>query len=392
MTPLAPVLGLGLTQIIGFGTLMYAYGIVLPDLAEDLGLPLPRVFGLLSIGLFVGGLIAPLAGRAIDVQGGRRVLTLGSVGAAVALAGFATIQESWGLLVAVTVMEAAAMFVLYDAAFAAIAQIRRGPEARRAITQITLVGGFASTIFWPLTLWLCDGIGWRVTLLAFAAMNLLLCAPLHWTLLRGADGGRHGAAPAPTTEGPVLTGPTARRAMIWMVLSFTASGYVFGAIMVLWVEGFVTLGLSEAAAVAAGALIGPAKVGGRVVEMLFGRSFHPLTTALTAGAVTLPAFAVLFGLGASATSAMVFALLFGAGDGLRAIVRGTLPLALFGTKNYGARLGWISFIRMGVNASAPFVFATLMTAFGGWAAFAGMAACVALGLACLLMIPRADTS
>ena len=68
---------------------------------------------------------------------------------------------------------------LYDAAFAALVQVTP-TRGRRAISYLTLFGGFASTVFWPIGYALNASVGWRTTLLASAAVNLLVCMPLHW--------------------------------------------------------------------------------------------------------------------------------------------------------------------------------------------------------------------
>ena len=384
----APTVGLGITQIVGFGTLTYAYTIVLPAMAGGFGWTLSGTFATLSVALFLGGLAAPLAGVLIDRFGGRLVLTVGSGMAAVALAGLAAIDGRAGLFAAVVAAEFAAMFVLYDAAFAAVAQIREGQEARRAITNVTLLGGFASTVFWPLTLALTEAYGWRVAMLVFAAMHLVICLPIHAVVLGGARSGHGGVVSDRRPVYPPLEGVDRRRGMIWMVISVTVSGYVFGAIMVHWVTALTSMGLTAAAAVAAGALTGPAKVAGRFIESAFGGRLHPLQTAVIGLCVVLFAFLSLWALGVTPVTASIFAILFGMGDGLRAIVRGTLPLALFGPEGYGARLGWVSLIRMGANASAPFAFAAVIEAYGGGVAFALMAVCTATGLAALAGIPR----
>ncbi len=146
-----PVCGLGLTQIMGYGTLLYSYAVLLPIMADELGLGLSDVFGLLSIGFFFGGLSAILAGFAVDRIGGRWVMSLGSVASAGGLWGLSQVTGPIGLTVAILLTQMAAMFVLYDVAFASIAKLRPGPAAQSAISGITLFGGVASTIYWPLT-------------------------------------------------------------------------------------------------------------------------------------------------------------------------------------------------------------------------------------------------
>jgi MFS family permease len=183
-----PVYGLGLTQIMGYGTLLYSYAVLLPIMADELGLGLSDVFGLLSIGFFFGGLSAILAGFAVDRIGGRWVMSLGSVASAGGLWGLSQVTGPIGLTVAILLTQMAAMFVLYDVAFASIAKLRPGPAAQSAISGITLFGGVASTIYWPLTLALSNLYGWQVTWQIHAASVVLICVPAHWFSLRTENG------------------------------------------------------------------------------------------------------------------------------------------------------------------------------------------------------------
>ena len=385
-----PVCGLGLTQIMGYGTLLYSYAVLLPIMADELGLGLSDVFGLLSIGFFFGGLSAILAGFAVDRIGGRWVMTLGSVASAGGLWGLSQVTGPIGLTVAILLTQMAAMFVLYDVAFASIAKLRPGPAAQSAISGITLFGGVASTIYWPLTLTLSNLYGWQVTWQIHAASVLLICVPAHWFSLRTENG--ICAPPEKRKEGsetwPPLQGPARRQAMIWMVLSFTFSGYIMGALMSLWVSNVEALGHSAAVAVSAGALIGPAKTAGRFFELIFGRALHPLITSFISLGLMMIGFSILLGFGATFAGLMVFAVLYGMGDGIKTITMGTLPLALFGPEGFGARLGWIAFIRMSVNSSSPFLFAWITEAYGGWTSFSAMALFILMGLGALFFVKR----
>ena len=205
-------------------------------------------------------------------------MSLGSIASAGGLWGLSQVTGPIGLTVAILLTQMAAMFVLYDVAFASIAKLRPGQAAQSAISGITLFGGVASTIYWPLTLMLSTLYGWQVTWQIHAVSVLLICVPAHWFSLSAENG-----ISAPLDKGkresatwPPLRGPTRRQAMIWMVLSFTFSGYIMGALMSLWVSNVEALGHSAAVAVSAGALIGPAKTAGRFFELIFGSSVTSL--------------------------------------------------------------------------------------------------------------------
>ncbi|MEO0761205.1 MAG: MFS transporter, partial [Pseudomonadota bacterium] len=339
-----PAIGLGLTQIMGYGTLMYAYAILLPRMAEDLGLTLSTVFGILSLGLFFGGLISPVAGMLVDRHGGRWVMALGSVVAAGALMGLSQVEGRGALFALILLAEAAGMFTLYTVAFASVARLDSPVRPARAISIITLFGGVASTIFWPLTLFLETRLGWETTWIVLGLIMLLVAAPLNFAALSGPQRTATAAAMDGQPDWPRLEGAARRRGMVWMIVSFVFSGYLMGAVMTLWVTNVQDLGHSAAMAALAGAVIGPFKTVGRAFEMVVSRSLYPLATYALSMALMLAGFVTILTVGFTTVGILVAAALYGMGDGIKTIARGTLPLALFGQKGYGARLGWISFV------------------------------------------------
>jgi hypothetical protein len=175
--------------------------------------------------------------------------------------------------------------------------------------------------------------------------------------------------------------------MLWMVISFVCSGYIMGAVMALWVTNVQDLGHSAALAALAGAVIGPFKTVGRFFEMLVSRNLYPRVTYALSLGLMFSGFLVLLTGGITVPGLMIAAALYGMGDGIKTIARGTLPLALFGAKGYGARLGWISFVQMSLNASAPFAFAWITQSFGGWWSFAVMTLCLCAAIATFFLIP-----
>jgi hypothetical protein len=142
------------------------------------------------------------------------------------------------------------------------------------------------------------------------------------------------------------------------------------------------------AAAFAGAVIGPFKTVGRAFEMLISRNIYPLTTYALAIGLMLSGFVVLLSLGFSYPGVIIAAALYGMSGGIKTVAQGTLPLALFGDKGYGTRLGWISFVQLGMNASAPFVFAVVAKTFGDWWSFAGMCLCLIVAILTYVMIPN----
>jgi len=314
-------------------------------------------------------------------------MTGGSAVAGGALMLLSLVETPAQLFAAILLAEAAGMFVLYNVAFAAVARLDLSMPAQKSISIITLFGGVASTIFWPLTLWLFNLVGWQMTWVILGIFYLATAVPIHATVLNRPLRDPQTERPSDDVDGPELQGRARRRGMLWMVISFVFSGYLMGAVMTLWVTNVQDLGHSAAAAALAGAVIGPFKTVGRFLQMLVSRQMYPLVTYALALSLMMSGFVVLLIFGFTLPGVIFAAALYGMGDGIKTIATGTVPLALFGRKGYGARLGWISFVRLGVNASAPFAFAWLAQSFGGWWSFAGMAAILSLAIITYFLIP-----
>ncbi|WP_460448636.1 MFS transporter [Alsobacter sp. SYSU BS001988] len=373
---------LGVTQIAAWGSLFYAMALVGPRIRLETGWSDTLVFGGFSVALVTSGLAAPLAGRLIDRHGGRPVLTAGSLLGAAGLALLATSHGAAWYLAAWAVIGVAMAGALYDPAFATLAQLA-GPRTRTAISLLTLAGGFASTVSWPLTLWMLGRLDWRDVLLVHAAGQALLCAPLHAFALPTRP--RAGDAPAAASPRP-LSGaarPSTRRAGLdWTALGLfalvvAAHGFVTSALSVHLVRLLDMLGLSEGQAVIAGVFIGPAQVGARLLELLFGSRLSALGLGVVATAMLPFAFALLYGAEPSTAVAILFALIYGASNGLITIARGVVPLALFSRDRYGEVLGLIAAPALATKSAAPIVFAAFMI---GWGANGTVALCGALGI------------
>lgn len=372
--------GLGTTQIIGYGTLYYSFSILAPEMARDFAWSIEWVFGVFSASLIFGGLIAPSTGRWMDRYGAGRMMSLGSVIAALALVLCAFAPGRVTFIAGLIAIETASAFVLYNAAFALLVQI--APRtAQRSITQLTLIAGFASTLFWPFTSQLHEHLTWRDVYLVFAGINLLVCLPIHlWlaTLMKAAkvqeadDPGGTSAAVA----GSILPGNRAR-AFFLMAAGFALEGFVLSALLIHMVPLLTTVGMG-ASAVLVGTVFGPSQVLSRLINMVFGKTLSPLLLAVVSATLLVAGLTVLLASAPSITGGVAFAILFGFGSGLTSIVQGSLPLYLFGSDGYGALLGRISAARLLASALAPFVFAYLMTRVGTWSA---LSAAIMLGVA-----------
>lgn len=385
-TRLLPVvLALGATQVIVYGTLYYAYAIVAPAVASEFGASLTSLYAIFSAGLLAGGLAAPKLGAWMDRYGAPRVMTVGSLAVVLLVAGLVVAPNLLIFGACIVAIEVVGVAVLYDAAFATLAFLGRA-EARRAITHLTLIAGFASTVFWPLTAWLVEAIGWRGTYATFAALHLLVALPLHlWIAARPREGVATGdAAPTRLGSAPPLAGAEARLAFWAVAASFALSGVLLSPLTVHLVPVLQALGLGAAATLVA-MLMGPAQVLIRLVDALFWRGQHPLTVAVVSAAALPAAIGMLLVVPHPVAAGAAFAVLFGLGAGLSSIVRGSVPLALFGAADYGARLGQLAAVRTVLSAGAPFLFAAGLEGVGPAVALVaalviGIAALVPLGL------------
>jgi MFS family permease len=375
------VAALGTTQTIAWASSYYMPAILANPIAQSLHLPTSVFFGLFSGALLVSAAIGPWVGRLIDRHGGRGVLAASNLVIAAGLIILAAAHGIAGLVIAWIVLGIGLGSGLYDPAFAALSWLY-GREARSAITGITLIAGFASTIGWPLTALLLHQWGWRVACLSWAGLNILLAAPLNWMVI---PRHRRAAARAPAAlQSPTPDPPHA--AMPILAFFFAATWFVQGA-MAAHLPGLLqAAGASSTAAIAAAALVGPAQVGARIVEFSLLRSFHPLTSARLAALLHPIGAVFLVVLGAPGIA--VFTLLHGAGNGMITIAKGTLPLALFGPQGYGRRSGVLSAPARVLQSAAPFLFGLLLDRIGIGAMGLSAGLCLAAFVSLFLLRPR----
>lgn len=398
------VLTLGVAQTLAWASSFYLPAMLAAPMARDVGVTVPTVYALLSMALVVSALLGPWAGRLIDRHGGRPVLMACSLVFALGLGTLATAQGLATLVLAWVLLGVAMGFGLYDAAFAALVRLY-GAEARTPITGITLVAGFASTVGWPLTALLEAQWGWRGACATWALLHLVLALPLNAMLPRHTTDAAGIGAPPPAT-GPVAaasaTPPAAavapeRRAAvagrvvllagIFALMSVVSTGIATHLPAVLQAAG-ATL----AVAVATAALMGPAQVAARLLELGLMRRRSPLLTARAAALGHPLAVGLLVALGP--LGALPFAVVHGLGNGLVTIVRGTLPLALFGAAGYGARQGWLTLPARLLGALSPWLFGLALARWG--LGVLGLSAALALagfaGLALLRLPPTAGSA
>ncbi len=355
------IAALGLTQIFGYGTSFYLLAVLGAPIAKENDWPLDWVIAGVSIGLLTGGLAAPIVGRTIERIGGRFVLAGGSLCFAAGLTTMGLATHIFAYWLAWCVVGLGMGAALYEAAFSALGRWYR-EDARSPITAVTLWGGFASTVCWPLTAFLNASVGWRWTCLIYAGVHLFGMLPLHYWLMPV-----DARAPA-QSGGPKLIsrGQDAdhRTLFILLAASLMLTSMIVAIISVHLLSVLEQGGISAAAAVAIGALIGPSQVAGRVVEFASGRWLHPIWSALVAGALMALGIAIL---NVSFAWAAVAVVAYALGAGVSYIVRGTLPLALFGPTGYATLMGKLAFPSLIAQALAPWLASVVLARWGGGA-------------------------
>jgi predicted MFS family arabinose efflux permease len=381
------VAALGTAQTLAWASSYYLIAILADPIAESLGLERAVVFALFSGSLLISAFLGPAVGRRIDRYGGRGVLALSNFVLAAGLVLMACSQGWLSLAAAWTVLGTGMALGLYEPAFATLTSLY-GRDARGAITGITLIAGFASTVGWPTTALFNDWLGWRGACLAWAGLHLVLGFPLNRFLIPA--GGGHSPGQAPTQESPPEPAQSQTVAMILLAFTFGAAWFVSSAIAAHLPRLLQAAGASAAAAIAASTLLGPAQVAARLVEFGLMKKVHPLLAARFAMCLHPIGAGLLLLVGPPV--AAVFAVLHGAGNGLFTIARGTLPLAIFGPQGYGYRTGILGAPARVTGAIAPFVFGYVLDEWGVAIALATSTGLMLASLGALLALRRAPPS
>jgi MFS family permease len=371
---------LGITQILSWGAIFYTPVLMVPLIAAERGWTLSFAMGGFSLGLLAAGLASPRVGQLIDRHGGHCVMPVGALLGAAGLVGVVHASDLVLYIAAWAVLGLAMAASLYDPAFASLGRIF-GREARRSITLLTFIGGFASTVSWPATHFLIERLGWRGTYLTYAALLALLAAPLLAFALPRTRA--ETVLPAENlTARPFL--PARGLTFVLVATAFAAYAFVPSALSAHLIAIFDRLGLQLGTAVAIGALFGPSQVFARLTEFLFAKNVHPLAIARFALGMLVVAFALLAAFGISIAAAAAFMILFG----MLTIARGTVPLSLFGATGYGGIIGRIAGPFLLIQAAAPLVVAFAAERISDAYALALVAAFAVAALACFLAIRR----
>jgi MFS family permease len=376
------IAALGITQILAWGSSYYLPAVLAEPIARDTHWPLTWVVGGLSIGLVLAALVSPHVGKTIERHGGRPVLALSALAIGVGQFGLAIAPNLPSYIGAWVVIGVGMGAGLYDAAFATLGRLY-GHDARSAITSLTLFGGFASTVCWPLSAFLVAEVGWRGACLVYAAIQLAVALPIYlFVLPRGtsvetprSDHHRSAATPHAPRSSMAL--------VVLLAVTLTLAAMISSLMSVHLLTILQANGLALAAAVGLGALVGPSQVAARAVEMFIARYHHPVWTKIASvSLVAIGVFTLWVGI------PLVWASLafYGAGIGLESIARGTLPLALFGAPGYAKLMGRLAMPSLLAQATAPWIGAVLLERFGAHGTLATLACAAGLNVALALWL------
>ena len=382
---LVVVSALGIGQIFAWGSSYYLMAVLAAPIRADTGWPLSWIVGALSAGLLISGLVSPRVGVLIERHGGRPVLAASAIVLAAGLV-LMVLAPSLPWFVAAWVVIGVGMGAgLYDAAFSALGRLY-GEDARRAIGQVTLYGGFSSSVGWPLNAFLETHIGWRGACLVYAAIQVGLMLPMYLICVPR-EASRRPERGAPVVATASAASPGDRAIFAILAAGLTLASMIMTVISVHLMTLLGARGMALGVAVGLGALLGPAQVGARVLEMAFGRGLHPVWSLVASAALVAAGIAWLWLAPATAASVGFGIVAYGSGSGIRTIARGTVPLAFFGSEGYAVLMGRLAFPTLIATAAAPSIGALLIERIGSSATLAAItgAAVVNIALAAALV-------
>jgi MFS family permease len=381
------VAALAVTQTVGYGTLYYAFAVLLTPVAAGLGTSTTTVTGAFTASVLTSAALAVPVGRWLDRHGGRALMTVGSLSGAVFLLAWSQITETWQLYAVQIGLGASGAASLYEAAFAVIIAWHSPAGRSTALLALTVVAGFASTIFLPLTGWLVDRHGWRTALLVLAGVQAVLTVPLHAAVLRAAP--RPAVVPGPASgSGPVdLRVVVADRGFWLLGISFTAHTAAVSVVTVHLVAALTSWGHTATFAATTAGLFGILSVTGRLAVTGLQRRHRLASVVAAVFAVQAVAAATLPLTGRHAVAAVVGVVGFGLGFGVGSIAKPVLLADRYDTRRYATIAGVLVVPMTVAKAAAPLGAAAVHTYTGSYAwVFGAAAVACAVGAAALAAV------
>lgn len=372
------VVALAITQTVGYGTLYYSFAIFLTPLAADLRTTTTAVTGTFTAAVLAAAALAVPVGRWLDRHGGRALMTGGSLLGALLLVAWSRVESLWQLYAVQVGLGVAGAASLYEAAFAVIIAGTSPRHRANALLTVTVVAGFASTIFLPLTGRLVEQYGWRTALVLLAAIQALLTVPLHATALRAAPpaGSLDRSARCAASSAGGVAGPPERSVRLRVVLAdrgfwllaigFTANTAAIALVTVHLVAALVSWGHPLSFAATAAGLFGVLSVTGRLATTALQRRFRTTTVVAVVFAVQAVAVAMLPVIGRTAAGAIAGVVGFGLGFGVATIAKPVLIAGRYDTRRYAIIAATLVVPVTIAKATAPLGAAALLNHAGGY--------------------------
>jgi len=357
------VLPLAVAQLVSWGTLYYAFAVVAGPMSAEMGWSSTAVNGALSAGLAATGIASPFAGRIIDAQGGRSLMTCGSIAAMILLSAWSQISELWHLYAVWIAMGAVFSAVLYEPVFAVIARAL-GKDYKRGIITITLLGGLASTAFIPLTHFLIEEFAWRNALLVLAALQVPFGIAIHWLVLKEPHGN---SATAKIVVPPGRVMRAMAQPVFWcLALSYASHAFMFTGLTFHIIPLLSERGFALPVIVAAYAVVGPFQVIGRIIVFALERHIDARIAGMVGTALPVIGMILLMLSSPASSLLFVFAAFYGGGMGIKTIVQATAGPEFLGREGYGALQGTFAGINFVVQAATPLALAILWSMMGNY--------------------------
>lgn len=364
------VLGLSVAQLISWGVLVYAFSVLVVPMRAELGWSPALLNAGYALAMVTSGVLAVPVGRWLQARGARGLMTMGSAFTAVVLVSWSGVH-TLPVFFAVFVLAGLAMATtLYEAAFAVTTSWFRARRAR-AVLVVTVFGGFASTVFIPLTGALIATLGWRNALVALAVGVALLNVPVYALILRGSPADHHGTrrdAQRPSADRSAILRSASFR---WIAVCLTCATAGRVGVTVVLVAYLVERGYPLGWASAVAGVVGISQVGGRVLVTILRRwvsEGRATSIVFVAQGLVVVLPLATTGHDRTATAAIIgFVLVYGIGVGLPELLRGTLVAEYYGPEQYPSINGVLSTFVVGARAAGPFAAGVGRALFGGYA-------------------------
>lgn len=386
----ALVATLSVSQIIGWGTTFEMPAVFGRQIASELSMANETAFAGLTVMMLVMAALGPKTGKLIARLGAARVLALGSLTMATGLVVLAAAQGILAYALAWLVFGVGGSFALSVPALAAVVE-REGRQARRTIGILMVFTGLSSAVCWPLLALAGEAFGWRAALLLAACAHVLVCLPLHLSLMRlkiaRSDEEKAQDAVEPLALSPRMS--TLAFALI-AIASALASLMTFGLSPQL-LHILELSGATPALALQLGSLRAVFGIAARAVDLVAGRYTTPVVTALAGTAMLTASTLILIFTSGTPSSLLLFTALYGFGSGVTALARALLPLAFFSASRFAEQSARLALPQNLANAAAPILITAVIDRAGitiGLVTTTALAASAFLAVAGLALIAR----